>query len=310
MLKARLCSLLDVMSAYDRLALYKLEQIPFNRRMTKAAIQGVQGSFHHSAADDFLGADTEVVPCSTFKEIIDRVESREVEFGVMAVENTIAGSLLPNYRLIVKTRLKIVGEVYLRIGQNLMAIPGQSLTSIRTVHSHPIALEQCREYFDDWPDMRLVESEDTALSARHIAEQQTTGKAAIASDKAAQLYGLEILAKGIETNPANFTRFWILSPTPILDPARVNKASLSFSLQHETGNLSQILSVLAFYKINLTKIQSIPMIGKAWEYHFFVDVIFDDYERYQSAIRSVEPLAESVQVLGEYQEGEKHLTDA
>jgi len=277
--------------------------------MTKAAIQGVHGSFHHTAANNFLGADTEVVPCATFKDIINRVESRAVAFGVMAVENTIAGSLLPNYRLIVKTPLKIVGEIYLRIGQNLMALPGQSLADIRTVHSHPIALEQCREFFDDWPNIRLVESEDTALSAKHIAEQQSMAKAAIASDIAARLYGLEMLAEGIETNPANYTRFWVLSPTPTLEPARINKASLSFSLKHETGNLSQILSVLAFYKINLTKIQSLPMIGKAWEYHFFVDVIFDDYARYQSAIRSVEPLAESVQVLGEYEEGEKHLVD-
>lgn len=277
--------------------------------MTKAAIQGVQGSFHHAAAHDFLGKDVEVVPCATFKEIIDRVEASEIEFGVMAVENTIAGSLLPNYRLIVKTSLSIVGEIYLRIGQNLMALPGQSLADIRTVHSHPIALEQCREFFDDWPTIRLVESEDTALSARHIAERQDKGKAAIASDTAANLYGLEVLAEGIETNPANYTRFWILSPAPTRKPAQINKASLSFSLQHETGNLSHILSVLAFYRINLTKIQSLPMIGRAWEYHFFVDVIFDDYARYQAAIRSVEPLAESVRVLGEYQEGEKHLAD-
>lgn len=273
--------------------------------MTTAAIQGIPGSFHHAAAHKYLGRDTRLVACATFKQLIRKLEAREVDFGVMAVENTIAGSLLPNYRLIVKTPVTIVGEIYLRIEQNLMALPGQNLTDIRTVHSHPIALEQCREFFETWPQMRLVESEDTALSARDIFEQQAFGKAAIASDIAAELYGLEILQKGIETDKVNYTRFWILSHDRNLDPSQINKASLSFSLKHETGNLSQILSVLAFYKINMTKIQSLPIIGKAWEYHFFVDVIFDDYDRYRAAIASVVPLADSVEKLGEYAEGDK-----
>ena len=278
--------------------------------MTTAAIQGIHGSFHHAAAHNYLGQDTALVPCATFKQLIRKLEGREVDFGVMAVENTIAGSLLPNYRLIVKTPVNIVGEIYLRIEQNLMALPGQSPSDIRTVHSHPIALEQCREFFDKHPQMRLVESEDTALSARNISEQQAPGKAAIASDIAAELYGLEILEKGIETDKANYTRFWILSHDKNLDASRINKASLSFSLKHETGNLSQILSVLAFYKINMTKIQSLPIIGKAWEYHFFVDVIFDDYDRYRAAITSVAPLADSVGILGEYTEGDKQLVVA
>ena len=273
--------------------------------MTNAAIQGIQGSFHHAAAIDYLGAETKVVPCATFKEIIQKVEAGEVEYGVMAVENTIAGSLLPNYRLIVKTPVFIVGEIYARIQQNLMALPGQRMADVRSVHSHPIALEQCREFFDQWPDMRLVETEDTALSAREIAAQGTLGRAAIAGTTAAALYGLDILAAGIETNPANFTRFWILHQDKNAQTGEINKASLSLSLRHETGNLSQVLSVLAFYKIDLTKIQSIPMIGKAWEYHFFIDVVFDDYARYGAAINSISPLAESIEILGEYAEGEK-----
>lgn len=278
--------------------------------MTTAAIQGILGSFHHVAAHNYLGQDAELAPCATFKQLIRKLERREVGFGVMAVENTIAGSLLPNYRLIVKTPVNIVGEIYLRIEQNLMALPGQSLDDIRTVHSHPIALEQCRDFFDKWPQIRLVESEDTALSARDIASQQTFGRAAIASDIAAELYGLEILEKNIETDKANYTRFWILSHDENLNSSRINKASLSFSLKHETGNLSQILSILAFYRINMTKIQSLPIIGRAWEYHFFVDVLFDDYERYRAAIASVEPLVDSVEILGEYAEGDKQLVVA
>jgi len=273
--------------------------------MTTAAIQGGLGSFHHAAAEAHLGRETQVVPCSTFSDLIRKVEAGEVEYGVMAVENSIAGSLLPNYRLIVKTPLFIVGEIYVRVRQNLMALPGQKMADIRSVHSHPIALEQCREFFDQWPDIRLVESEDTALSAYEIAEQKAPGKAAIASKMAAELYGLEILSRGIETNPANFTRFWVLHAERKGHGSKINKASLSFSLKHETGNLSQILSVLAFYKINLTKIQSIPLIGKAWEYHFFIDVIFDDYERYGAAMASISPLLESIEILGEYAEGEK-----
>lgn len=277
--------------------------------MKNAAIQGIRGSFHHAAAIDYLGREIEVVPCTTFKEIIQKVENNQVEFGVMAVENTIAGSLLPNYRLIVKTPINIVGEIYSRIQQNLIALPGQSMADIRSVHSHPIALEQCREFFDEWPEIRLVESEDTALSAREITEQSAYGKAAIASKTAAELYGLDMLAEGIETNKANYTRFWILNQHENPITPKINKSSLSFSLKHETGNLSQVLSVLAFYKINLTKIQSIPMIGKAWEYHFFIDVIFDDYEHYKAAIASVNPLTENIEILGEYSEGEKHLAD-
>ncbi len=277
--------------------------------MTSAAIQGIHGSFHHIAALSYLGQDTGVVPCATFSELMQKVESRQVDFGVMAVENTIAGSLLPNYRLIVKTPVFIVGEIYVRIRQNLMALPGQKIADIKAVHSHPIALEQCREYFDTWSGIRLVETEDTALSAREISKQQAKGRAAIASYSAAELYGLEILAEGIETNTANYTRFWILSCEENLQATGTNKASLSFSLEHEIGNLSQILSVLAFYKINLTKIQSLPILGKAWEYHFFIDVIFDDYVRYQKAMDSVKPLAESVVILGEYSEGEKRLAE-
>lgn len=278
-----------------------------NTNMKTAAIQGIQGSFHHAAAEDYLGPDCKVVPCLNFREVINRLEQNDVDLGIMAVENTIAGSLLPNYQLILQTPIQIVGEVYARIEQNLMALPGQQLDDISTVHSHPIALEQCREFFDTLPIIRLVESEDTALSAREIAEKQVKGRAAIAGAAAARLYGLNILKKGIETNKINYTRFWVLSGEDNPPGSTPNKASLSFSLKHQTGYLARVLSIFADHRINLTKIQSLPILGAAWEYRFFVDLIFDDYSRYQASMRAVEPLIESLAVLGEYCEGSKGL---
>lgn len=278
--------------------------------MLRAAIQGIHGSFHHAAALEYLGNQTQVVPCATFKELTKKVENGETEFGVMAVENTIAGSLLQNYQLIMKTPVHIVGEIYARIRQNLMALPGQTIHDIHTVRSHPVALEQCREYFDNKPGVRLVESEDTALSAKEIADEKVYGKAAIAPYTAAELYGLEIIAEAIETNSANYTRFWILSPDKNTDTSKINKASLSFTLKHKMGNLSQVLSVLSFYGINLTKIQSLPIIGREWEYRFFVDVVFEDYDRYSAAITAMKPLTEKTTILGEYTEGEKISSNA
>ncbi len=275
--------------------------------MKITAIQGIEGSFHHTAAEDYLGPDCGVVPCLTFREVIERLERAEVDLGIMAVENTIAGSLLPNYQLILQTPVKIVGEVYARIEQNLMALPGQGLEDIRSVHSHPIALAQCREFFDRLPSARLVESEDTALSAREIAKHRIEGRAAIAGSTAAQLYGLEILVRGIETNKTNYTRFWVLSHDSSDKPGQVNKASLCFSLKHQTGYLARVLSVFADHGINLTKIQSLPILGTAWEYRFFVDLIFEDLQRYRGAMAAVKPMIESLSVLGEYREGDKRL---
>ena len=275
--------------------------------MQRAAIQGIEGSFHHAAARDYLGSEVEICPCISFSELIQQVEQGRADVGVMAVENTIAGSLLPNYRLIVKTPLHIVGEIYAHIRQNLMALPGQGLADIQTVHSHPIALEQCRAYFEDKPEIRLVESEDTALSARNIAELQLHGRAAIAGRTAAELYGLEILADGIETNKVNYTRFWVLSRERNPAGTHLNKASLSFILQHRPGQLSQLLSILAAQQINLTKIQSLPRIGSAWEYHFFIDVLYADYDHYSRAIAAIRPLTEELEILGEYTEGAKNI---
>lgn len=275
--------------------------------MTRAAIQGIQGSFHHAAARLYLGPEIEVLPCHTFAELIDSVETAHADFGIMAVENTIAGSLLPNYRLIVNTPLFIVGEIYLRIKQNLLALPGQRLADIHSVHSHPIALEQCREYLARHPEMRLLEAEDTALSARAIAQDQILGRAAIAGHEAAELYGLEILATGIETHPSNYTRFWVLNRNAKPGRGKINKASLSFSLQHSPGMLAKLLTVLADHNINLSKIQSLPIIGKAWEYHFFVDLVFIDRTHYETALATIKPMTESLRVLGEYLQGEKNI---
>ncbi|MFA6402062.1 MAG: prephenate dehydratase [Salinivirgaceae bacterium] len=278
--------------------------------MKKVAIQGGSGAFHEIAARSYFeNKPIDIVCIETFDEIVQLVSDKKIDFGVMAIENTVAGSLLPNYALIREAPVKIMGEQYLRVRQNLMALPGQKIADITEVHSHYMAIAQTRKFFNQYPHIKLVESPDTALSARKIQDKKLVGKGAIASNLAAEMYGLEILAAGIETNKKNYTRFLILAhqdsePNP---SSECSKASLCFSLPHHKGSLSQVLSVLAFYDNNLTKIQSTPIVGQEFRYFMYVDLSYDNFERYQQSISAITPLVVDLQILGEYKYGIESL---
>ena len=268
--------------------------------MKRITIQGQPGCFHETAARcSFPGEQVEILPCDSFDQQFARMAADPTLLGIAAIENTIAGSLLPNHELLRRSSLAVIGEYKLRISHVLAALPGE-------VHSHPIALMQCGDYLKAHPAMKVVERDDTAGSAREIAEQRLRGTAAICGAGAAELYGLEILERGIETNKHNFTRFLLLADRSraagFTDPARTNKASLVFSLPHTQGSLSKVLSLLSFYEINLSKIQSLPIIGREWEYRFYVDVTFDDPVRYRQAIEAARPLTSDFRILGEYAE--------
>lgn len=275
--------------------------------MDRIAIQGIAGCYHETAARRYFpNRDLNVLPCSSFDALFARMSEDPELLGIAAIENTIAGSLLPNHELLQRSRARIVGEQKLRISHVIAALPGQTLDEIREVHSHPIALMQCGEFLKGRPALKVVERDDTAGSAREIAEEHLAGTAAICGADAAEMYGLEILRSGIETNKHNFTRFLILADetraAEFDDPARTNKASLVFTLRHTQGSLSKVLTVLSFYDINLTKIQSLPIIGREWEYQFYVDVTFDDSLRYRQAVDAARPLTSDFRILGEYAE--------
>lgn len=271
----------------------------------RVAIQGVPGAFHDIAARHFFGADrVEIVPAHTFRQLVEQVENGAADTGLMAIENTIAGSIIGNYRLLTASKLRAVGEVYLRIRQNLMALPGQCIEDLREVHSHPIAIAQCDEFFAQHPHIRLVEMEDTALSAQRIAQQQLMGVGAIASHLAASMYGLDLLAESIETNKLNFTRFLVLERMAEAQsvPA-ADKVSLFFSLSHEVGSLHKVLAALSAHGANLTKIQSAPIEGRPWEYFFFVDFVNEEGADWQAAAGAIRPFTHSLEVLGAYRQG-------
>ena len=275
--------------------------------MKRITIQGQPGCFHETAARcSFPGEQVEILPCDSFDQQFARMAADPTLLGIAAIENTIAGSLLPNHELLQQSRARIIGEQKLRISHVLAALPGQTPDDIAEVRSHPIALMQCGDYLKAHPAMKVVERDDTAGSAREIAEQRLRGTAAICGAGAAELYGLKILERGIETNKHNFTRFLLLADRSraagFTDPARTNKASLVFSLPHTQGSLSKVLTLLSFYEINLSKIQSLPIIGREWEYRFYVDVTFDDPVRYRQAIEAARPLTSDFRILGEYAE--------
>lgn len=275
--------------------------------MKRITIQGQPGCFHETAARcSFPGEQVEILPCDSFDQQFARMAADPTLLGIAAIENTIAGSLLPNHELLQQSRARIIGEQKLRISHVLAALPGQTLGEIGEVHSHPIALMQCGDFLKAHPAMKIVERDDTAGSAREIARERLAGTAAICGADAAELYGLEILSRGIETNKHNFTRFLLLADRSraagFTDPARTNKASLVFSLPHTQGSLSKVLTLLSFYEINLSKIQSLPIIGREWEYRFYVDVTFDDPVRYRQAIEAARPLTSDFRILGEYAE--------
>lgn len=273
--------------------------------MKQVTIQGIAGCFHETAAHRFFGNEPiEVIPCESFEVLFERLAEDSNRLGIAAIENTIAGSLLPNHELLRRSRMQIIGEEKIRISHMLCALPGQRLEDIEEVRSHPIALMQCGDFLKTMPHARIVERDDTAGSAREILEGGLRHTAAICGEDAAHMYGLEILARAIETNRHNFTRFLILADKEqvVVDPATVNKASIRFTLPHTQGSLSKILTVLSFYDINLTKIQSLPIIGHEWEYQFYIDVTFDHYTRYRQSIEAVRPLTSDFSILGEYRE--------
>jgi len=267
----------------------------------KIAIQGNRGSFHHVVAKAYFGESVSLVICDTFDETVQALIEGAADQVVMAIENSIAGSIIPNYALIDRHNLKIIGEYSLGIQHELMALPGQQLSAIKEVHSHPMALLQCKEFFKQYPHIRLVEAEDTADEARRIGENQIRGIGAIASKEAASLYGMEILASSIQTIKNNITRFVILQAqaNPI-DKIQVNKASLKFILDHQRGSLAAVLNVMSDCQLNLTKIQSLPVIEIPGKYAFFVDVTFDDFAHYDKARQLVSIMASEFKILGEY----------
>ena len=270
----------------------------------KIAIQGVKGCFHEQAARLFYEEHGHIVPeiveCSTFDGLYKSMDEGVADAAVMAIENTVSGGLLPNFELLRKYDRKIKGEVFLRIQQNLMALPGQRIEDIKEVRTHYMAINQTRQFFKDYPWIRLVESEDTAKSAADVAREGLKGVGAVASMLAADLYGLEVMAESIETYKQNFTRFLVLDDSIQVDNGKVNKASMCFTLSHTPGSLAHVLTILSFYGMNLTRIQSLPIPGQEWQYFFYVDIKFDNYVRYEQAVAAVRPLMEDLNVLGEY----------
>ena len=271
----------------------------------KIAIQGIKGCFHEQAAYLFYEkqglSKPEVVECSGFEQLYWKMDEGKADAAIMAIENTVSGGLLPNFELLRKYDRKIKGEVFLRIKQNLMALPGQSVEDLHEVRSHYMAINQTRPYFDDYPGIRLVEYGDTAKSAADIVKTGVKGVGAIASDLAAEIYGLEIIAESIETYKQNFTRFLILDDALQVDESKINKASMCFTLPHKPGSLTHVLTILSFYDMNLTRIQSLPIPGQEWQYFFYVDIKFENYERYLQALSAVKPLMTDFNILGEYE---------
>jgi prephenate dehydratase len=280
-------------------------------KMISVAIQGVRGSFHEMAAIEYFRENKiTTVPCDTFGDLFRVLSEGTADFGIVAFENSVAGSILPNYELLRRSRLPVTGEICLRVIQNLVAMPGQKLSDIREIHSHPMAIQQCSNFIGEMRQqgVRVVEAVDTALSARLISEGKHYGSGAIASSSAADMYSLAILKREIEDDSLNFTRFLIISgktDTGREDGAvqSPDKAMVCFSLPHKVGSLSQVLSVLAFYRVSLTKIQSLPIVGRPWEYLFHIDLIYDDYDRYRLALDAIRPLTEGLEIVGEFRHG-------
>jgi len=288
------------------------------QKKIRVAIQGGYGSFHEIAAKEFLSdVDIEIIPCDTFEDLFYVLSAGDADSAMVAIENSVAGSILSNYEKLRRSGLQVSGEIYLRIVQNLIALPGQTLESIKEIHSHPVAIQQCNVFLDQMrrTGVKVVESVDTALSAKQIRDESLAGVAAIASVTAANMYGLDVLAEGIEADKENFTRFLFITNDPEIlslkkfSGKKTDKAVVCFSLPHKVGSLSQVLSVLAYYNINLTKIQSLPIVGRAWEYLFYIDLVFSEYRQYKLVLDAIRPLTERLEILGEYGQGIMPLAD-
>ncbi|MDR2286662.1 MAG: prephenate dehydratase [Prevotellaceae bacterium] len=270
----------------------------------RIAIQGIAGAFHDEAACRFFGEDIGLIECDTFRLLCGKVDSGEADYGIMAIENTIAGSLLQNYGYLDEFRLRIIGEVYLRIKMNLMALKGVEINNLRHIISHPIALRQCAEYLSTLPkNVMITETEDTAESAKKIYENQLADTAAVAGNVAAQMYNLEILKEGIETIKKNYTRFIILSKNHH-SVSGSNKASLSFQVRHQPGSLAEALSIFARNDVNVSKIQSVPILGQPYRYSFHVDVEWDNSANYDASISEIVRHVSGLSIYGEYKKGE------
>jgi prephenate dehydratase len=270
----------------------------------RVSIQGYEGSFHQVAAQQFFGKHVEVIPCATFREVVKIAgNKKESDGGVMAIENSIAGSILPNYNLLQKSNLRIIGEIYLHIKQQLLVNPGVKLDDIREVHSHPMAIQQCLEYLDKY-NWKLVETEDTALSAKHIHQHRSKHIAAIASKLAADLFELEVIAPNIHTAKNNYTRFLILQreDVAIQDP-EANKASVNFHTDHSRGSLARVLTRIADGGINLSKLQSFPIPGSEWQYSFHADMEYDTPAQFEEVIEGIKPLVSELKIYGTYKKG-------
>lgn len=273
--------------------------------MRRVAIQGRIGSFHNIAAREyFRGEQLQIICCATFEDVFKEMEKDPTVIGLMAIENTIAGSLLHNYELLRASGVSVVGEYKVHIEHSICCLPEDDWDTIHEVDSHPVALMQCREFLTRHPELKAVECEDTAGSAEDISHKQLKGHAAICHSSAAEMYGMKVLEDKIEDNKHNYTRFLVMTNPMKADflrqPDNVDKASIVFSLPHSEGSLSKVLTILSFYDINLTKIQSLPVIGHEWEYLFYVDVTFDNLTRYRQSIDAIIPLTRKLNILGEY----------
>lgn len=271
----------------------------------RIVIQGYRGSFHDIAANRFFpNHDLELIPCDDFACLVRMLESDNTLTGMMAIENTLYGSLLSNYKMLRASNLRIIGEVYLRVAQQLMGVPGAKIKDLKIVSSHPVAIAQCSKFFDEYDQIELVESPDTALSAQEVSQANDKTRGAIASQRAAEVYGLEILSDNIETNKKNFTRFLVLQrddKATIRDSA--NKVSIVFRARHEVGSLHKVLGILSAYNLNMTKIHSAPIVGEVWTYKFFIDFELEGLVGYQHAIEAIRPLVDELKILGIYKKG-------
>ena len=269
--------------------------------MENIVIQGIEGSFHHQVAQNYFGKDINFVKCDSFRELPQKVDGKVAKYGVMAIENSIAGSILSNYNYIINHNLKVIGEYYLPVEHCLLTLPSQSMEDIQEVHSHPMAIFQCEEFFKQYPSIKLIETDDTSAAAKRINDRQTKRTAAIASKIAAELFKLKILHRGIQTVKNNFTRFFILSNRSV-DRLETfaDKISIKFSLKHQAGMLTDVLNILKYHNVNMTKIQSIPIVEKPWEYSFILDFLFSEKEGCDRVLKKIIEKTNNFIILGRY----------
>ncbi|MCC8423647.1 prephenate dehydratase [Mucilaginibacter sp. UR6-11] len=271
----------------------------------RVAIQGIRASFHEEAAFKYFGENIQTIECNSFKQTFDALEDNKADYVVMAIENSIAGSILPNYSLLLNYNFPVIGEIYLPIQLHLMALPGVAFEQVKYVTSHPIAIRQCVDFFDEYPHLKIVESSDTAACAKRIAEEKLTDTVAIANTLAAKLYGLDIIERRIESNKKNFTRFLILTTHErAARQSSANKASLCFQVSNQVGALAKVLNIFANQGVNMSKIQSMPVLGKRNEYNFYVDIEWEENKHYDSAVKQILKYTHNFNILGEYKRHE------